>query len=455
MLNRNVIAVAVLAVLVFVVAGCNSAPELAPIGSRSVNAGSTLEFEILAFDPDGDSLTYSAENLPAGATFDPSTRIFSWTPDYTAWGAYNDIVFRVTDGEESDNEVIAIFVTKVEADYSDEVTEIPDDQAAEAQLVGDSVIFPADGNDDLLDILPGDIIVSGYDHGFLRRVTGTSTTAADIVFTTEQATIAELYEWAELTKTVPLQGDAAEPWINIDFSGTVIYEQTDPVPLRVSIPDGNFIIEPSLDMDLEIGGFPPEIERFYFALSGTAQFNVDLLVEAGGAVDWADSLSVPLGNLTPFTIPGTPIVVVPHLNLLLDANAGFEAEVDAEAGVSANAEIVSGVQYEFGEWSKIEEQDFAHYIHGPWIEANVNGHAYGHAMIEIKLLFFDVAGPYLQAGPYAEAWFEYLPDCYVQLDGGVDGYVGIDLDALWPNFPYDLEWDLFDLRHTLYYQTCN
>ena len=58
----------------------NNAPALDPIGDKSVNEGQTLAFTISASDPDGDSLTYSATNLPIGATLDPATGLFSWTP---------------------------------------------------------------------------------------------------------------------------------------------------------------------------------------------------------------------------------------------------------------------------------------------------------------------------------------------------------------------------------------
>lgn len=37
---------------------------------------------ISATDPDNDPLTYSASNLPPGASFNPVTQTFSWTPSF-------------------------------------------------------------------------------------------------------------------------------------------------------------------------------------------------------------------------------------------------------------------------------------------------------------------------------------------------------------------------------------
>jgi len=91
----------------------NRAPILGSIGSRSVDEGSTLTFTISAVDPDGDTLTYSAKNLPDDAVFDPATHTFSWMPDYDQSGSYPDVRFTVSDGELADQENITITVNNI------------------------------------------------------------------------------------------------------------------------------------------------------------------------------------------------------------------------------------------------------------------------------------------------------------------------------------------------------
>jgi diacylglycerol kinase family enzyme len=87
----------------------NQAPVLDPIGNKSVWEGNKLQFTISATDPDGDNLTYSATNLPDGATF--SGRTFTWNTDYTDAGVYPNVVFFVSDNKEGwDNESITISV---------------------------------------------------------------------------------------------------------------------------------------------------------------------------------------------------------------------------------------------------------------------------------------------------------------------------------------------------------
>jgi hypothetical protein len=91
----------------------NQAPVLTNPGNKSVDESAALTFTVLATDPDGDSLTYSADNTPSGASFNPTTRTFSWTPSYTQAGTYPDIRFSVTDGALVDSENITITVNNV------------------------------------------------------------------------------------------------------------------------------------------------------------------------------------------------------------------------------------------------------------------------------------------------------------------------------------------------------
>jgi len=92
----------------------NSTPKLNHIGDKMTNEGELLQFSISATDLDGDPLTYSASNLPEGATFDVANQVFRWTPNYNRAGTYNNIHFEVTDGfGGTDFEDIAIVVNDV------------------------------------------------------------------------------------------------------------------------------------------------------------------------------------------------------------------------------------------------------------------------------------------------------------------------------------------------------
>jgi hypothetical protein len=95
-------------------AGCyeyiNHAPVLGAIGDKTVDENSPLSFTVTATDADGDTITYSDQNLPSGATFVGQT--FSWTPDYNQAGSYQ-VTFIASDGKAQDSNTITITVNNV------------------------------------------------------------------------------------------------------------------------------------------------------------------------------------------------------------------------------------------------------------------------------------------------------------------------------------------------------
>jgi len=97
---------------VLVTVAANQPPVLDPIGAKTVNEGQTLSFGVSASDPDGDALSFSAAPLPAGATLDSTTGLFSWTPGFDEAGSY-EVTFTVSDGLWTDSEVITITVVNV------------------------------------------------------------------------------------------------------------------------------------------------------------------------------------------------------------------------------------------------------------------------------------------------------------------------------------------------------
>ena len=91
---------------IIIVAG-NLAPELNPIGDKNIGIGELLEFTVTATDPNlDDILTYTTSALPAGASLDPDTHIFDWTPIAGQEGLYG-IEFTVYDRATSDPEALS------------------------------------------------------------------------------------------------------------------------------------------------------------------------------------------------------------------------------------------------------------------------------------------------------------------------------------------------------------
>ena len=99
----------------FTVGEVNVTPALAAIGAQTVSEGDTLNFTAAGTDADlpAQTLNYSlAGTVPAGASIDPVSGVFSWTPGEGQDGsAIFDVV--VSDGTLSASETITVTVGEV------------------------------------------------------------------------------------------------------------------------------------------------------------------------------------------------------------------------------------------------------------------------------------------------------------------------------------------------------
>lgn len=81
----------------------NRSPSISGTPASSVEEVSAYSFIPDVTDPDGDSLVFSADNLPVWASFDTNTGVLSGIPDYDSAGTYNNILISVSDGSASDS----------------------------------------------------------------------------------------------------------------------------------------------------------------------------------------------------------------------------------------------------------------------------------------------------------------------------------------------------------------
>lgn len=92
----------------------NSAPTISGAPPPAVTTGSNYSFTPIASDPDGDTLTFSIENQPPWANFNPNTGTLSGVANLGTEGSYADIRITVSDGSLSTSlPVFSIEVTQV------------------------------------------------------------------------------------------------------------------------------------------------------------------------------------------------------------------------------------------------------------------------------------------------------------------------------------------------------
>jgi len=127
----------------------NQAPVLDSIGAKMVDEGQTLEFRVAATDPDGDSITLTAVDIPVNASFVDSgdgAGSFIFTPDFTQADTYY-VTFIATDiVGEADSEVVEIVVTE----FGNHAPEL-DSIGPQTVVEGDTLEFRIHATDSDLD----------------------------------------------------------------------------------------------------------------------------------------------------------------------------------------------------------------------------------------------------------------------------------------------------------------
>ena len=79
----------------------NSAPTISGNPATAVNIGDTYSFTPSASDANGDSLTFSVQNLPSWADFNSGSGRLSGQPTLGNVGVYSNVVISVSDGQAS------------------------------------------------------------------------------------------------------------------------------------------------------------------------------------------------------------------------------------------------------------------------------------------------------------------------------------------------------------------
>ena len=99
---------------IVVVSGGSTSSNLRPywtqIPAQYISINQTLQFTVNATDPESDFINYSASNLPNGAFFNNSDRLFIWTPNANQIGNYT-VTFRAADNGGSVDMNVSIAVS--------------------------------------------------------------------------------------------------------------------------------------------------------------------------------------------------------------------------------------------------------------------------------------------------------------------------------------------------------
>jgi hypothetical protein len=113
------------------VGNINRSPKFVDLEDKEIVEDNELNFKVNAGDDDvGSKLTYSAEGLPEGASFNGVDQTFSWKPNFEQGGTYT-AVFKVSDG--TDEAVKTITITVKNFNHAPKISEVPDQVTDESK----------------------------------------------------------------------------------------------------------------------------------------------------------------------------------------------------------------------------------------------------------------------------------------------------------------------------------
>ena len=334
-----------------------------------------------------------------------------------------------------------------EADISDNTNILPDDQVAQAEIIENAVIFPKEGNEELLAIEEGDVIVSGYENGFLRKVTSISETGESITFQTIEASLVDAFDSMDVVMEIPLE--SAKGLVDVVFDGMVLFDGTvEGSSLRVEITHGEFHFNPVLKAEIVISG--NSLERFYFEIDSDLSAILDATATSTAEFTvYGLEVSIPIAT-SPYVvilIGGFPVVIRASLDLVSGFEASFNASLEVSGGASVESPIKAGVLYENGSWYLIEETNFQFTPFGPEFSGNVTSEFESYCDFSLNVNFYELAGPFVKIGPKTTIRKYLIPWCQWEVLAGVDGSIGIESTFLGP-IP-NIEFTLFDTEHVL------
>ncbi len=124
------------------VQGTNQPPVFVPIAAKTVYTGEPLAFAVAASDPEGDPLTYGAQQLPTGAQF--FNTVFSWTPTADQIGDHT-VIFTVADGKNTSTTQVTI--TVLARPIADNNAPVVADPGAQTVREGQTLSMPVTATD--------------------------------------------------------------------------------------------------------------------------------------------------------------------------------------------------------------------------------------------------------------------------------------------------------------------
>jgi len=300
---------------------------------------------------------------------------------------------------------------------ADETVVVDPADASLQSIDGNDLTFQLSGS--APDFETGDVIVGEEEGGFLRRVTEVTTEGDQATLVTEQAALTDAVEKGSLTENFDLSGSQSQSqrWkavrkmrgvqpksteLGLDLGNVAFSRGAD-----INLSDGGASFNPSIDVALEIG--TGGVEQFRLAANGTVAFNTDIEVVTDRAIGITVDTSLATFKKPPITVGSigpVPVTATPTLEFIASCEVAAEEAISAETGIELENTITLGAEYAGGEWSPVSNREASLETRAvEWGRSSGIG-LQCSVRPELSFKFYQVAGPFVNSGPYGRANFE-------------------------------------------------
>ncbi|MFH2006416.1 MAG: DUF4215 domain-containing protein [bacterium] len=334
-------------------------------------------------------------------------------------------------------------------EVADGVIVVPDDM--DVTVRSHSLAFAAADIPRLGSVQEGTILVSGRDMGFLRRVTAVSEAGEEVLYDTENASLAETFVSADVAGAIPLafegeQASQKDIEFGVDFSG---HEIVSSGGVTLTLSQAGVSFSPSMEIDFSIANGALEQLRLEIIGQLDLALAAQLSVSASGTYSRDITLWESSPVVTTIWVGVVPVVLVTRLKLEAGFGLTAEGSMSLEAGAAFGSTVTLGAQYLNGSWTPISTTEFEVTPIGPTLDLHAGAglRVYLRPSVECKL--YEVAGPKLALEPYGQFTASLLPPPPGwELSAGIAANLSVRLEVMdhlfadWSHTLFDLNWPL-------------
>jgi formylglycine-generating enzyme required for sulfatase activity len=341
-------------------------------------------------------------------------------------------------------------LTPIIPDTTEVLTEQTTDELIDISQDG-SVFTFAKMTPELSELDAGDVMVSNVSeavpYGFLREVTGVTSSGGQVVVRTASATIEDAIQQgavqlsrhltpADVEKMTLADGVSLMTQPNaaafndsffFELNNVVLYDKdgnhnTTYDQLQV---DGSVEFAPGFDFDMAVKNWKLEELEFLFNVEETVELEFQVEVEVVSIEASYEIAHLDLGTVTVFVGP-VPVVFLIEMPVYLRGDGDLSVGVTAKVIQTAN--LTAGLRYENGDWDPIAHLTNNFTFEPPRVSAGID--LKGYIDPPLGLLLYGVAGPFAGVTPYLKLESDVSNDPWWELHAGIDATVGVKVEVL-------------------------